>query len=122
VLVLDDEALVCRAVARTLGREHEVIEMTDPAEAMARLGRGERVDVVVCDLMMPGLTGMECYDELSRVRPELARTMVFLTGGAFTDAARAFLERVPNRRVEKPFDAGALRQAVAEGIGAPAEA
>jgi hypothetical protein len=46
--------------------------------------------------------------------------MIFLTGGAFTDTARSFLERVPNRRVEKPFDADVLRRAVAEAMGAGA--
>ena len=40
--------------------------------------------------------------------------MVFLTGGAFTPAARAFLERVPNPRMDKPFDPGALRELVGQ--------
>jgi PAS domain S-box-containing protein len=116
VMVIDDEAMVCRAVARTLGLEHEVIALSDPAEAMARLSAGERVDLVLCDLMMPGLTGMQCHEALSQTRPELAQTMTFLTGGAFTASAREFLERVPNRRIEKPFDAEVLRRAVTEGI------
>jgi PAS domain S-box-containing protein len=116
VLVLDDEVLVCRAVARTLSREHEVVAVTEPGEALGRLQRGERFDLVLCDLMMPGLTGMECYEALRASRPELAQGMIFLTGGAFTPAARAFLERVSNLRVEKPFDAEALRQAVARGV------
>jgi FixJ family two-component response regulator len=70
--------------------------------------------------MMPGLTGMELHESLARRRPDLASGMIFLTGGAFTDSARSFLERVPNRRVEKPFDADVLRRAVAEAMGAGA--
>ncbi|HET9599671.1 MAG TPA: PAS domain S-box protein [Anaeromyxobacteraceae bacterium] len=120
VLVVDDEALVCRAVARTLAREHEVVEETDPVRALALLEAGERVDLVLCDLMMPGLTGMELHESLARRRPDLASGMIFLTGGAFTDSARSFLERVPNRRVEKPFDADVLRRAVSEAMGAGA--
>ncbi|GEJ56143.1 ATP-binding response regulator [Anaeromyxobacter diazotrophicus] len=122
VLVLDDEALVCRAVARTLRGAHEVVALTEPAEALARLERGEPFDVVLCDLMMPGLSGMECYEALRARRPELAGRMIFLTGGAFTPAAREFLERVPNLRVEKPFDAEALRQAVARCVELAGEA
>jgi len=122
VLVLDDEPLVCRAVARTLASEHEVVALTDPSEALARLARGERFDVVVCDLMMPGLTGMECHEALGASRPELARGMIFLTGGAFTAKARAFLDRVPNVRVEKPFDADELREVVARGVARTARA
>jgi PAS domain S-box-containing protein len=122
VLVLDDEPLVCRAVARTLASDHEVVALTDPSEALARLAHGERFDVVVCDLMMPGLTGMECHEALGTSRPELARSMIFLTGGAFTAKARAFLDRVPNVRVEKPFDADELREVVARGVARTAQA
>ena len=75
-----------------------------PRRRSARLARGERFDLVVCDLMMPGLTGMECHEALRTSRPELARSMIFLTGGAFTAKARAFLDHVPNVRVDKPFD------------------
>ncbi|HEX7488971.1 MAG TPA: ATP-binding protein, partial [Anaeromyxobacteraceae bacterium] len=122
VLVLDDEPLVCRAVARTLAGDHEVVALTDPSEALTRLAGGERFDVVVCDLMMPGLTGMECHEALRTSRPELARNMIFLTGGAFTAKARAFLDRVPNVRVDKPFDADELREVVARGVARTAVA
>jgi CheY-like chemotaxis protein len=54
--------------------------------------------------MMPQMTGMDLYDELVRTAPAQADRMVFLSGGAFTAAARTFLEDVPNQRLEKPFD------------------
>ena len=72
--------------------------------------------MVLCDLMMPGLSGMELHERLARSAPEVARRMVFLTGGAFTDGAREFLARVPNPRIEKPFEPSALREAVAAGL------
>jgi CheY-like chemotaxis protein len=75
---------------------------------------------VVCDLMMPGVSGMECYEALRASRPELAASMIFLTGGAFTPKAVAFLDRVPNARIEKPFDADALRAEVARHVSARA--
>jgi PAS domain S-box-containing protein len=117
VLVLDDEPLVCRAVARMLGGEHDVVTLSDPAEALARLAQGELFDLVLCDLMMPGTNGMQCYEALCASHPRLAESMVFLTGGAFTEEARAFLERVPNPRIEKPFEPEALRAVVARVVG-----
>jgi CheY-like chemotaxis protein len=66
--------------------------------------------------MMPEVTGMELYETLSTIAPEQARRMVFLTAGAFTPAAHAFLDRVPNPRMEKPFSANALRELVAERL------
>ncbi|HMI93714.1 MAG TPA: response regulator, partial [Polyangiales bacterium] len=66
-------------------------------------------DVILCDLMMPHMTGMELHAKLLRSHPEQAKRMVFMTAGAFTPRARAFLESVPNPRLEKPFDPQSLR-------------
>jgi len=55
---------------------------------------------------------MEFYDALARERPRAAERMVFMSGGAFTPAARAFLDRVPNERIEKPFNLNQLRELV----------
>jgi CheY-like chemotaxis protein/two-component sensor histidine kinase len=112
VLVVDDEPLMTKVVRRTLGREHEVEALTSAEEALARIRRGERFDVILCDLMMPQVTGMDFHAELLRSFPEQAARMVFLTGGAFTPRARAFLEHVHNHRVEKPIDAQGLRALV----------
>jgi CheY-like chemotaxis protein len=97
--------------------------MTSGKEALALIASGERFDAILSDLMMPEVTGMEIYDELSRLALYQAKRMIFLTGGAFTEKARAFLERVPNPRVEKPFEvanilavvAGALREDEVDG-------
>ncbi|HLM42592.1 MAG TPA: response regulator, partial [Myxococcaceae bacterium] len=78
--------------------------------------KGTEVDVVLCDLMMPDLTGMELHVELTAAVPAVARRMVFLTGGAFTPAARAFMDRVENERVDKPFDPQKLREQVREWV------
>jgi CheY-like chemotaxis protein len=110
---VDDEPLVARAVARILSA-HEVQTVTAAREALERLRGGERFDVVICDLMMPDLTGMDLHDTLLRERPEYAGRIVFLTGGAFTDRAREFLARTRARVLDKPVDAAALRAAVAE--------
>jgi signal transduction histidine kinase len=116
VLVIDDEALVATAISRTLSHDHDVVVETRAAKALDRIVAGERFDVVLCDLMMPHMNGMELFAELERRSPDHAARVVFLTGGAFTPAARAFLERVDTARVEKPVDAAALRALVAERV------
>jgi signal transduction histidine kinase len=104
VLVVDDEIAIGRVLMRSLSRFHDVAMLTSGTEALARIASGERFDVILSDLMMPEVTGMEIYEELSRIAPDQAKRMVFLTGGAFTERARAFLDGVPNARIEKPFD------------------
>jgi PAS domain S-box-containing protein len=103
ILVVDDEPLVGGALRRVLEREHEAVAVTTGREALERLAR-ERFDLVLCDLMMPEMTGMDFYAEVGRRFPDLAPRVVFLTGGAFTPRAREFLDRVPNERLEKPVD------------------
>jgi CheY-like chemotaxis protein len=95
-----------------LGREHEVDALNSAEEALGRIHSGQRFDVILCDLMMPQVTGMDFHAELLRHYPDLAAKMVFLTGGAFTPRAREFLERVDNQRVEKPIDVHGLKALV----------
>ena len=109
VLVVDDEPLVGALLRRTLEEEHEVAVATSAREALARLAGGERFDVILCDVMMPDVTGYELYEELFQYAPDQARRMVFLTGGAFTPRAREFLAKVKNRCLDKPFDSERLR-------------
>ncbi|WP_342377337.1 ATP-binding protein [Myxococcus stipitatus] len=111
VLVVDDDALVSGAIRRTLARENDVDVVVSARQALERLSEPvpRRYDVVLCDLMMPEMTGMDLYDALVRTAPAVAERVVFITGGAFTPTARTFLERVENPRVEKPFDPEALR-------------
>jgi PAS domain S-box-containing protein len=104
VLVIDDEPMVGHLVAKVLSA-HDVIAETSARAALTRLVADHGFDLILCDLMMPELTGMDFYDQLP---PELQRRIVFLSGGAFTARAQSFLDSVPNRRLAKPFDVEAL--------------
>jgi PAS domain S-box-containing protein len=112
VLVIDDESMIASVIERVLRPQHEVHVAKDAAGALALLTRGERFDVILCDMMMPAMSGVDFFHEVQRMDPEIAGSIVFVTGGAFTAAARAFLESIPNARVEKPFDALELRSIV----------
>jgi len=69
---------------------------------------------VMCDLLMPGMSGMALYEQLKAARPGLEQKLVFMTGGAFTQRAAEFLNNVNNPRVEKPFDVRKVRRLVRE--------
>jgi CheY-like chemotaxis protein/two-component sensor histidine kinase len=112
VLIVDDDATVAKVLRRVLGEEHDVVVLTSAREALARLTSREHFDVILCDLMMPEMTGMDLYAELANRAPERIERMVFITGGAFSASARSFLDEVPNQRLEKPFDTQNLRATV----------
>jgi CheY-like chemotaxis protein len=98
--------LVVKALCRAL-EGHVVVSASSGREAIELLKQGEPFDLVLCDVMMPDLTGADVYEAAQEVGME--RRIVFVTGGAFTSSARAFLVSVPNRRIEKPFSRDRVR-------------
>ncbi|HUB07203.1 MAG TPA: response regulator [Myxococcales bacterium] len=116
ILVVDDEPLVGHAIRKTLAHDHEVLTLQRAQEALDRIRGGARYDVILCDLMMPEMTGMDLHAALVNTVRDQADKMIFLTGGAFTSRARAFLDAVANLRLEKPFDAVSLRAIVNERV------
>jgi PAS domain S-box-containing protein len=116
ILVIDDEETLAQAIRRFLGVEHNVTAVYRARDALDLLELGTRYDVILCDLMMPQITGMELHGEVIRMDPAQASRIVFLTGGAFTPTAREFLVGTPNRRIEKPFDLKEVRRLVNELI------
>ncbi|HEX4620233.1 MAG TPA: ATP-binding protein [Myxococcaceae bacterium] len=112
VLVVDDELVLAKAIQRTLAAHHDVTALGSAAEAMKKLEAGERYDAIISDLMMPGMTGMDFHQAVLALEPALAERMIFTTGGVFSETARGFLTRVPNSRLEKPFDLDKLLELV----------
>jgi PAS domain S-box-containing protein len=118
VLVVDDDSLIVTAVRRALGSLHDVQTFTSAEEALRLLVAGLQCDVILCDLMMPVMTGVDFYEALAQQRPEMAERVVFMTGGAFSVRARQALDQLPNERFEKPFGVLELRGLVARRVKA----
>jgi CheY-like chemotaxis protein len=119
VLVVDDEPALLRFVCRVLDGVHEVVAASSGREALDLLRDGREFDVVLADLMMPNGTGMELYEEVRAAYPGMKDRFVFMTGGAFTARARAFLTQVPNRCIDKPFGTDELLATLGEAIATP---
>ncbi len=111
ILAIDDDPLVLRALRRVL-REHELTTAQGGAEALELIASEPPFHVILCDVMMPDLTGMDVYERIAALGRGLERRMVFMTGGAFTEQARAFLAATPNPRLDKPFTPEALAQMI----------
>jgi excisionase family DNA binding protein/PAS domain S-box-containing protein len=116
VLIVDDDHLVAASLARGLSRNHDVAVVHSGKEALERLGGGAPYDVILCDLMMPEVSGMDLHQRLTRDAPELVRRIIFVTGGAFTARTQQFLDTVPNLRLEKPMDPAALAALVRDRV------
>ena len=113
LFIVDDEATMLRTLARALGREYHVATLTSPEEALRHLTSGESWDIILSDVMMPVMNGVEFARRLAQARPDLAGRIVLMTGGAFTPMARTALERSGLPVIAKPFELDALRALLA---------
>jgi CheY-like chemotaxis protein len=112
VLVVDDEPLVADAIRLVLSDEFDVTSTTDPADALARLTSDDSYDVILCDVMMPAMNGVELRNRVHAANPELASRFVLMTGGILLSNLRQMLESVPNLVFTKPFDFAGLRDLI----------
>jgi signal transduction histidine kinase/CheY-like chemotaxis protein len=112
VLVIDDEPAVGRAIKRLLV-DCDVTVATSGTEGIARYEE-HAPDLVLCDIMMPGLSGPGVYERLVSRDLGLANRIVFMTGGAFTKNTRKFVESTPSRVLKKPVELATLREVIAE--------
>jgi CheY-like chemotaxis protein len=112
VLVVDDELLVVQSLRLVLSSEFHVECTTHADQAFAWIAAGQSYDVILCDVMMPGLSGVELRDRVQAVSPDQAARIVFITGGLIVPEVRATLDHVTNTILEKPIDLDGLRELI----------
>ncbi len=103
LLIVDDEPLVCGMLRRLMRSRYEVFTATSGLEGL-RLATAEPWDAILCDIMMPDLSGLAFLRQLRVTHAGLADRIGFMTGGAFVPEVRQFLEALgPHRWIAKPF-------------------
>jgi CheY-like chemotaxis protein len=120
--VVDDDALVAESIRLVLSTECSVDVVLDPLSALDRIRAGDTFDVILCDVMMPRMNGIELRDRIEEIGADQAARIVFVTGGILHPEVRSLLERVPNVWIEKPIDIDGLRALVrrrTRGEGTP---
>ena len=111
VLVIDDEPLIGSSLRRLLSTEHDVVTACNGKVALDLL-EAQEFDVILCDMIMPEMSGPDVYERIKARNPELVDRIVFLTGGAFTPTAHDFLSRTGNLLLQKPVTTTELRTLV----------
>ncbi len=121
LLLIDDDAALCRSLARLLSSRCDVTVATNGQEGLEQLtAPGVSWDVVLCDLMMPVMNGLELYRRLLEVAPRIAADLVFISGGATTTETAAFLARLSNVQLQKPFETQQLFDLIEMRVKHPA--
>ncbi len=118
VAVVDDEPALLQAMRRMLSDDHEVVTFAEAIEAKEWLLYGPRPDLVLCDIMMPVLSGIDLFNEVTRMHPSLASRFVLVTGAAQGPEVDALLKKPEVRVVEKPIERQNLLALCREVAGA----
>lgn len=117
VLVVEDEPALAEAVSEALKDAGLVVDRAADGEAALARVRERTYDLIVCDLKMPRLDGMQFYRAIAAATPELARRVIFVTGDVAGTDAETFLESSGCRWLAKPFRLGDLLRSVREVLG-----
>ncbi len=114
IMFVDDEPNILRSYNRAFGKTHEVVLAHDGLEALGALGKTADYDLIICDLSMPTMSGMELFHTIRERFPRLVDRIVFATGGATQRDIEEFLSSITNVVLEKPFDMKVLRELIAD--------
>ncbi|KFE66252.1 hypothetical protein DB31_1317 [Hyalangium minutum] len=112
LLLIDAEPAVGTSVRRLLQEAHEVHSVQDVRVALNLLSRGERYDAILCDVVLPGMSGVDLLRELEQREPGLARRTGFMTSGALSMPSRELISSYSGELLEKPFEPERLRRFV----------
>lgn len=113
ILIIDDEEAIGITLRALLSPPHKVTVTTNATDALGLVLHGGTFDVVFCDVMMPGISGIRFYEIVEAKRPDLVSRIVFMTGGMHSPHVQQFLQATKARCLEKPFTDVELEDAIA---------
>ena len=117
ILIVEDETALASAMAETFADAGYLVDRAgDGEEALARL-EGGHYDLIISDLKMPRMDGIQLFAALRDVAPEMTEHTMFVTGDVIGTDAERFLAESGCRWLAKPFRLGELLRVAREVIG-----
>jgi len=117
IMVVDDEPNICRVLHRLLSREgHKVETVSNAEEALERIHE-KKYDLILLDIKMPGMNGIEFYNHMKVIDPSLQKKVVCITGDVISSKNKIFLDKAKIPCVVKPFSINELMRQVKTGLG-----
>jgi len=117
ILVVDDEPNICRVLDRLLTREGHAVETMSSAQMALKSLNDKKYDLILLDIKMPGMNGIEFYNHMKDIAPSLQRKVVCITGDVISAKNKAFLEKAKIPCITKPFAVDELMRQVKLGLG-----
>jgi PAS domain S-box-containing protein len=112
LLVVDDETLLARSIELQLKEDHDVEIAATGQGALDRLRKEPSFDLVLCDMMLPDISGIDVYEQARAIDNGSHERFVFMTGGSFSPKVFKFLRDNAVPCLEKPFTAEQLKEII----------
>ena len=112
ILVIDDEEVVREFIRKVLAEAGHQVETVDNAQDALEMVKGKTYRIILLDIKMPGMSGIELYKRFQKMAPSLTRRVIFVTGDVMGARTTAFLSKVKSPYITKPFDARQLNIAI----------
>jgi len=112
ILVIEDNPEVRENIAEILELSNYEVHTAENGKEGVETALQTTPDLIICDIMMPDVTGIELFERVSTDFPALRDRFVFMTGGAFSATVQQFIDRAEVPRLEKPFDVRDLRRLI----------
>ncbi|UCH51988.1 MAG: PAS domain S-box protein [Chloroflexota bacterium] len=109
ILVVDDEPVIRQLVSQVLTDEGHMVETADNAADALELVKSKRYRLILLDIKMPGMSGVELYKQFQKIAPSLTKRVVFITGDVMGKRTMSFLDKTKAQCLMKPFDAKQLK-------------
>ena len=110
VLLVETDDSMAKTLARALSAAHDVEVAADAPAALAKLAEGGRYDAILFDMSGTGVSGIEFYAHVVHVAPDAVGDSIFISGSGCVPRARAFVESLRDRCIEKPIDLSQLME------------
>jgi CheY-like chemotaxis protein/signal transduction histidine kinase len=116
ILIVDDEPAIIRSTRRILEKEHDILAAGTAEEALEIMRANRNIDILLLDVFMPGMSGLELAETLKRMSSPLAQRIIFMTGGASNVEISKFLHESNAPVLEKPLDIQLLNALISDMI------
>jgi len=117
ILVVDDDTIVQEFLTTILTEEGHQVEIVDNGDdALERIDSGD-YDVILLDIKLPGMSGIELYRYMQKALKSLARRVIFITGDVMSKDTMGFLSKTSAPYITKPFDAEQLEEHINRILG-----
>jgi PAS domain S-box-containing protein len=119
ILVVDDELLIRRLLTRILTKEGHNVDCVDNAMDALEKIRTERYNLILLDIMMPGMSGINLYESIKDIAISLTQRVVFITGDVMGNETQKFLAKTRSKYFTKPFETNRLRKEINKMLSTP---